>query len=447
MDERKKHDKFFIARFKHSKKRKPFLKAYSTIKYEIFRRRLDESFFARPSDEGNQIQNYKENKDLEIAKLEKARDAVNKQKSKRRYISFIFLIINLCAISVIMYRQARAEGFSSFADLIASGANFNYIYLALLGFPLLTLLEWGRYYFLLRDAVGRSRHFLAYKIAALGKYYDFITPLGTGGQPFQVYYLNKRQVKAKIATSVPLAKYIFSQFVHVLFAIIVLVSNIGVANNVVIVSAAWVGVTLQGLIIGTVLLLSVSKKIGPSLTIGVLKLLSKMHIIKNYEVTFLKVMRFVREYQKSMKYFITNIPLVGISLLLGVFYTLAQGTIPFLIYSAFSGFDPSMWWPIVSKLVMLEFAVSFVPLPGGAGAAELSFEAMFASLFIGGSFFWAILIWRFIVYYAFIMQGFVILIYNMIIGDKKADKLKKIGFWTYLPRRIKLNRKSSNKKQ
>ena len=133
-------------------------------------------------------------------------------------------------------------------------------------------------------------------------------------------------------------------------------------------------------------------------------------------------MRFVREYQKSMRLFTSNIFVVFLSLLLSFLYIIVQGTIPFLIYCAFNGFDPTMWWTILSKLVILECAVSFIPLPGGAGASELSFTAMFGSLFAGGSFFWAILIWRLIVYYAFILQGFVVIIYDMIIGDKKSRK-------------------------
>jgi len=142
-------------------------------------------------------------------------------------------------------------------------------------------------------------------------------------------------------------------------------------------------------------------------------------------------MRFVKEYQKSMRYFSSNLFIILLSLFLSTLYILVQGTIPFLIYAAFNGFDPSMWWTITSKLIILEIAVSFVPLPGGAGASELSFAAMFGSLFkdIPGSFFWAILIWRFIVYFAFIIQGLLVIIYDLIIGDKKAARLKKIGFW------------------
>lgn len=438
MKKEDRYDRFYLARyirFKKLKKRKPLMKASNFLNIEPAEDVKDTAFFASKKQRSEQIAEYEENKKIEDIQMEEAKETVNKQKSKKKYWSYLFLLVNIGVIALILIDQANTQGFSSFSEL-ASGIKFNYLYLAILCFPLLTFLESSKFYLLIYKATKRGRHFLSYKVAALGKYYDLITPLGTGGQPFQVYYLNKRSVKAQIATSIPLAKYIFSQIMFVGFAIVVLIASINtVGNNAVVVSAAWVGVILNFLLLLGVLVLSISKKIGPRIVVGFLKLLNKMHIVKNYEETFQKVMRFVQEYQKSMRYFTSNIFIIGLELLISLLYVIVQATVPFLIFAAFNGFDPTMWWPIVSKLIMLEFAVSFVPLPGGAGAAELSFTAMFATLFNGGAFFWAILIWRGIVYYAFILQGISVIIYDIIRGDRKANRLKKIGFWREKPKK------------
>lgn len=435
------YERFYFARFKRGggfRKNKSLVKN-PQIKAENKINPNETVFFVSKEQLEEKKELYKSRKEISKKQMAGATEMVNQQKSKRKYLSFIFLLINIAVISLILVNQAQEEGFRSFSELMAisSGDNFKYIYVALLGFPLLTLLDASRFYLLIYKATKRGRHFLSYKVAALGKYYDLITPLSTGGQPFQVYYLNKRSVKGEIATSVPLAKYIFSQIMFVGFAIVVLITNIGVTNNELIVSAAWVGVLLNFLLLAGVFVLSISKKIGPRIVIGILKLLSKLRIVKNYETAFLKVMRFVREYQKSMRYFTSNIFVVGLSLLISLAYILVQASIPYFIYAAFNGVDPSMWWPIVSKLIMLEFAVSFVPLPGGAGAAEFSFVAMFKVLFPQeGAFFWALLIWRFIVYYAFILQGILVVIYDVIRGNKKAERLKLIGFWKEVPKKI-----------
>lgn len=438
MEAKNRYDRFYIARYKRAvkrRKRTSMLKETTEFRFKPHMGFLDLAFFASRKEREERILKLESDKTITKEQLAEASETVVKQKSKKKYWSFLFLLVNIGVISYILKTQVDVEGFKSFSDLISSGANFNYIYLAILGFPVLTLIDWGKFYVLLCKAIGRSRHFLSYKVVAIGRYYDLLTPLGTGGQPFQVYYLNKRGVKSQIATSVPLAKYIFSQVTFVSVALIALITNtFAQGNNAIVVSAAWLGLVLNVILLTGVLVLSVSKKVGPKVTIGVLKFLSKLKIVKNYEKTFKKVMRFVREYQKSMRYFASNFFVVVLEFFLSILYIFVQGSIPFLIYCGFNGFDPSMWWVITSKLVMLEFAVSFIPLPGGAGAAELSFTAMFGSLFADGTFFWAILIWRLIVYYIFILQGFLVMIYDMIIGDKKAARLKKIGFWEDFPR-------------
>jgi glycosyltransferase 2 family protein len=443
MEAKNRYDRFYIARYMRGtrrRKRRAFLKANKLKRFKPHLGLIDIVFFASREARSEKILNFEADKKIEQEKLLEAKEKVVQQKKKKKYWSFIFLLVNIGVISAILIDQANQQGFTSYQDLLQGVANFNFIYLAILGFPLLTFIDWGKFQLLLYKAIGRSRHYLSYKVSAIGRYYDLVTPLGTGGQPFQVYYLNKRGVKGQIATSVPLAKYIFSQITFVTFAIIALATNSAAqGNNAIVVTAAWIGLILNIFLLCGVFVLSVSTKIGPKVTISILKFLSKIRIVKNYELAFKKVMRFVREYQKSMRYFTSNILVVLLSLLLSAAYILVQGTIPFLIYSAFNPFDATMWWTILSKLVILEFAVSFIPLPGGGGASELSFAAMFSTWF-EGTFFWAILIWRLIVYYAFILQGFVVIIYDMIIGDKKAARLKKIGYWEEFAKNSWFNR-------
>ncbi|MFR3347348.1 MAG: lysylphosphatidylglycerol synthase domain-containing protein [Christensenellales bacterium] len=60
----------------------------------------------------------------------------------------------------------------------------------------------------------------ALKTAILGKYYDFITPLGSGGQPFQIVYLStQKKIPIGPATSIPLSGMIVYQVGYVCFAI------------------------------------------------------------------------------------------------------------------------------------------------------------------------------------------------------------------------------------
>ena len=83
------------------------------------------------------------------------------------------------------------------------------------------------------------------------------------------------------------------------------------------------------------------------------------------------------------------------------------------------GFDSSMYLRIMVMCVLVDLAASFFPLPGGTGMNEISFSAMFTPLFGNVGTFWAMLIWRFFSYYIFLLQGIIILSYDMAYGNRK----------------------------
>ena len=75
-----------------------------------------------------------------------------------------------------------------------------------------------------------------------------------------------------------------------------------------------------------------------------------------------------------------------------------------------------------------DLAVSLIPIPGGAGTAEMSFSALCKPLFVatlgstaGGLFVWAILFYRILTYYGYLIQGGILLLYDFLIGNKKLE--------------------------
>ena len=51
-------------------------------------------------------------------------------------------------------------------------------------------------------------HFRAgMKVAFIGKFYDNVTPFATGGQPMQIYYLNKKGLTGGTSSAVIMIKY------------------------------------------------------------------------------------------------------------------------------------------------------------------------------------------------------------------------------------------------
>jgi uncharacterized protein (TIRG00374 family) len=160
--------------------------------------------------------------------------------------------------------------------------------------------------------------------------------------------------------------------------------------------------------------MSITNKFGAFVVVKILKLLHKLHIIKNYRVTLFKVLRFVKSYQYSIKRFATEPLLVISEIIITILGIISNAVIAYFIYLAFATTIEVSWWDIVCKACICELASSFIPLPGGSGAQELSFNALIGHLFPEGSFFWAVLIWRIFTYYLHIIQGAIILIIDLI---------------------------------
>ena len=368
--------------------------------------------------------------------IEDAESTVAKQRSKKsRWMSAIFLLINLVVLAIVMYTQLSSEGAVSFNELINEQIKWGWFLVAIGFVLLLNMCDASRIWVLIKFTTGRSRPWLSYKSLAIQKFYDNITPMATGGQPFQVFYLNKRGLPASIATSVPLAKYLYNQIVFIIFVLVVLILASSMITTItpLITTLCVIGLILNVAVIVLILFLSTSKKIGPAFAIGILKLLNKMRIIKDYRRTYVKVMKMVREYVDTSRVFMSNIWIVLSEVILTILCLLFQYSLPFLIYLGFGGpFDLNVWLEIMALTIICDLAVSFVPVPGGAGMAELSFSTLFASLFTfttGSVAGWAVLMWRILTYYIYLLQGILVMLYDFCIGNKKIqpllDKFKK----------------------
>ncbi len=365
-----------------------------------------------------------ENRARELASAEEHVNAQNTTKSK--LWSFIFLVINLVIVAIIFLTQLEADNVTSPADL-----KIDWLWMTIAGlmFFIIVFTEQIRYLMLIKSSTNRHRPFLSYKLSAVGKYYDAITPFSAGGQPFQVYYLNNRGVKASTAISVPLAKFIMQQIIFTIVASVFLFGNLGMlagfsgAENKVVTIACWIGYICNFVVIATVVIISISKKVGHKLVSGVLKLLTKIRIVKDYDKQYNKVMKLVADYQNTIKFFAKS-PLVMIfSMFLSLVALLAQYSVIYFIFKAFGGVGGiETWFEVVGIAVMIDLAIGFIPLPGGSGMSEFAFTMLFGN--IGGNeLIWALLIWRFITYYSFILQGIGVVIYDTIIGNKKNIKM------------------------
>jgi len=104
--------------------------------------------------------------------------------------------------------------------------------------------------------------------------------------------------------------------------------------------------------------------------------------------------------------------------------------------------------------------VDVIIIARGGGSAELSFGALFKPYFANcasGVSVWAMLIWRILTYYGYLLQGILVILYDYLFGNKKIapllqkykdeDKQRAMSLYREIDRAEKAVKKNANRKK
>ncbi|MFQ6724109.1 MAG: lysylphosphatidylglycerol synthase transmembrane domain-containing protein [Clostridia bacterium] len=354
-------------------------------------------------------------------------------RNKKKIWSLVFFLINIFTIVMVLATQLNSEeGISSFNEVFSSNVKVKFIFIALLCFLVANVISSFKLDVYHKKLQKRYRPMLCFKNQLMGKYYTKLTPFGVGGQPFQVYYFSKYGVKASNSLTMVSCSYVSNKLIYGLLALVMMVTfksnkllmSQGSLVNIVIV-LAFISFIFLALYLTFVILLCLNKKLGHRIVAFVVKVLTKLRIVKNPTAVYLKIMRPTLIFQRKMQKFFASKGITLVFLLLSLLEYVIEFSVLFFVYSAFNKFDISVYWQLLSISVIIELACHSIPLPGGSGFAELSFSTIFASLFDNGVLFWALIIWRVITYYTYLFSGAGIILYDYVYGKQKLKRLKR----------------------
>jgi len=359
--------------------------------------------------------------------------AKKEPKNKKKVWSLVFFLVNIFVITVVLAIQLNSEeGISSLNSVFNSNVKVKYLLIGILCFLLSNLVSSFKLDVYYKKFHKRYRPLLCFKTQMMGKYYTKLTPFGIGGQPFQVYYLNKYGVPASNSLTMVSCSYVSNKLMYAILALVMvstfrlnkLLISQGSLVNIVIV-LAFISFGILALFLTFVILMCLNNKLGHKIVSIIIRLMAKLKIVKNPTAMYLKIMRPILIFQNKMKKFFVSKGITLAFLMLSLLEYIIEYSVLFFVYSAFNGFDMSVYLQLLSISVIIELACHSIPLPGGSGLAELSFSTIFASLFSSGVLFWALIIWRLITYYSYLFSGLGIIVYDYIYGNRKLQKLKK----------------------
>lgn len=313
--------------------------------------------------------------------------------------------ISVIAISLIMlgYFCLSENGLAELSETFRT-LNKMWLLMALLCLFINLFVDTFMTYRLVRCAAPSFKLHNAIKSAMTGQFFSAVTPFATGGQPMQIYYMSKCGISAAIGVSALTQKFVVYQSTLVTYSILALVLNQNFFEGAfggLMWSLALFGFLSQSFIILMLLMFSFSRRLTNAILSGVKKLLLRLRWKKLYHKLggFEQQLESFHTCNKALYkhrrvvvecYIATAIQLTAIFL------------IPYCVYRSFNLTGAAVFDMIFSQ-AFVTMATCFIPLPGAAGASEISFLGFFSSYFTPETLRSGVLLWRIISYYLVIL--------------------------------------------
>lgn len=359
---------------------------------------------------------------------EEAPSAPEKPKGKNKLVKRIGIILFVLLNAAVIYFTASSE-FSKKAPPPIKFSFTNILFL--LGGILCLIVVLGsetlKYMIMMRHLGEKVSFRHAFSTAALGKYYDCITPSGAGGQPFQIYYLHSQDYSGGASSAMPLSGFFTMQFGFVilcLFAFIFGNSAMNATGQTGIKITAYFGAIAYTVVPVMIIISGVAPKIAMRIVAFFVRIGAALHIVKKPNHTIMKSVRSLNNYSVNIKRITKDKGLLTKLLILSTIFQLAMCSMPFFAVRTFDG--ELNYFDALFMCIFIQAAISLIPTPGNAGAAEGSFYIVFSSLGTAGTF-WAMLIWRFLCYYSFIVIGVLIYGFNAVVRLRENHRAKKLS--------------------
>ena len=135
-------------------------------------------------------------------------------------------------------------------------------------------------------------------------FFHAITPFAVGGQPYEIYSLKKSKLKITEATNVSIVNFIVYQIALVLLGIIAIVYNhhfVLLKENDLLKNLVVVGFLVNFIVIVALFLLTCTKKINKILMKFIIKVLNKIHLVKNKDEKIKQFNEYLNEFHQGAK--------------------------------------------------------------------------------------------------------------------------------------------------
>nr|WP_314466402.1 lysylphosphatidylglycerol synthase transmembrane domain-containing protein [uncultured Clostridium sp.] len=301
--------------------------------------------------------------------------------SKKSQMRSILFMTSLMAVTVAVVLKEYSIG-----ELIKSVGSVHFFYL-ITGIAFMFFYagcQAMNFYMIMH----RLRQAASYKncidYAYIGNYFSAITPGACGGQPAQMYYMNKDKIHIDISAITIFLMVFISQIVLVLMGGVFAVLRYHILAR----SAHWfiwllfTGASVMLFLTAVLSALMFSRVIIPFLIDLALKLGVKLHLFKKPKEIKEKLDILIISYREKSRLIIKNPDLFLKVFVVSVFQWIAYCLVTYLVYLSF-GYRKNDCLDLMAGQSFINIAVAAVPLPGSVGIAEKAYLNVFGQFYPG----------------------------------------------------------------
>lgn len=326
------------------------------------------------------------------------------KKSNKKYFLNILLILTLGIL--VIYLTMKDDLEASLTALTSASP----------GWIIFSFLLMGIYYIL--DGINLYTFGRLYKKdysfkqgfvnSISGTFFNGITPFSSGGQFAQVYVFNRQGISPTNSASILLMAFIVYQSILVLFTALVMIFRYAKYSSMYseFFSLAIIGFLINFFVIAGLFIGAKSKKLQDFICNNVIKFLNKIHIIKNYTDTSVKVSRSLENFRGELSILQGNKTVLIKSSVINLFKLIIMYSIPFFAAKALHlNVSFSQLIEFIGICSFVYMITAFVPIPGASGGSEGVYFMLFSPVLGAVGTPTTLLIWRFVTYYLGLIIG------------------------------------------
>ena len=365
----------------------------------------------------------------------------NREKKSQIWGTIFFLVsIALSIVLMVIFASSYETGDNKDKHLgelfveVFSNANVKYLLISIATLCAMIILDSLKYFTIMRATRVGAKYKTALTVGLLGKYYDYITPFASGGQPMQIYYLHKKGISGGESSAVIFIKFAFNMAMWLTICLCLMIFNRGAllqyvtedTSRKLIQIGAWIGFAVNCAIPLFIIACVILPKMTWAIARWVLNIGHKLKLVKDKDAHLERTKQAVKDFAAAFKSMLKR-PWHSIALALLCFAEqLLMMVLPYFVVIALGGAAVTPSWELMFAIMTLnvyvQMSVTVVPTPGNSGAMESAFMMALVGI-SAGVLFWTVFSWRFLSYYSYIIIGLVITTVRFI---KSAIRRKKM---------------------